>query len=98
MKLLYTPGACSLSPHIVLNELGLDHTLEKVDLKTKQTEHGSDFRLINPKGQVPTLQLDDGSILTEGVAIVQYLADQCPEAGLQPAPGTRAHYHLLEVL
>ncbi|MGL5187272.1 MAG: glutathione transferase GstA [Plesiomonas shigelloides] len=98
MKLFYTPGACSLSPHIVLNELGLAHTLEKVDLKTKQTEHGSDFRLINPKGQVPTLQLDDGSILTEGVAIVQYLADQCPEAGLQPAPGTRAHYHLLEVL
>ncbi|MGL4269493.1 MAG: glutathione transferase GstA [Plesiomonas sp.] len=98
MKLFYTPGACSLSPHIVLNELGLPYSVEKVDLKTKQTELGADFRHINPKGQVPALQLEDGGVLTEGVAILQYLADQCPQAHLQPAPGTRAHYHLLEVL
>ncbi|MGL4855963.1 MAG: glutathione transferase GstA [Plesiomonas sp.] len=98
MKLFYTPGACSMSPHIVLNELGLPHSVEKVDLRAKKTEHGDDFLAINPKGQIPTLLLDDGTILTEGVAIVQYLADQCPNNALTPPAGSRAHYHLLESL
>ena len=76
MKLYYSPGACSLSPHIVANEIGIPLELEKVDTKTKQTEHGSDYLAINPKGYVPALRLDDGALLTEGPAIVQYLADQ----------------------
>ncbi|MGL4958064.1 MAG: glutathione S-transferase N-terminal domain-containing protein, partial [Plesiomonas sp.] len=87
MKLFYTPGACSMSPHIVLNELGLPHSVEKVDLRAKKTEHGDDFLAINPKGQIPTLLLDDGTILTEGVAIVQYLSDQCPNNALTPPAG-----------
>ncbi|MDN6833795.1 MAG: glutathione S-transferase N-terminal domain-containing protein, partial [Enterobacterales bacterium] len=82
MKLFYKAGACSLSPHIVLREAGLDFTIERVDLATKKTEHGEDFLKINPKGQVPALQLDDGSLLTEGVAIVQYLADKVPDRNL----------------
>ena len=76
MKLYYKSGACSLSPHIVLREAGLDFSIEKVDLATKKTETGDDFLAVNPKGQIPTLLLNDGSILTEGVAIVQYLADR----------------------
>ena len=98
MKLFYSPGACSLSPHIVLHELGLPHDVVKVDLKTKQTSDGRDFRTINPKGYVPTLQLDDGTILTEGPAIVQYLADRKPEMHLAPANGTLARYQLQEWL
>ncbi|OIQ71282.1 glutathione S-transferase GST-6.0 [mine drainage metagenome] len=98
MKLYYSPGACSLSPHIVLHELGLPHEVVMVDLKTKQTSDGRDFRAINPKGYVPTLQLDDGTILTEGPAIVQYLADRKPEAGLAPANGTLPRYQLQEWL
>ena len=98
MKLYYSPGACSLSPHIVLHELGLPHEVVKVDLKAKTTEDGRDFRTINPKGYVPTLELDDGSILTEGPAIVQYLADRKPEAGLAPANGTLSRYRLQEWL
>lgn len=98
MKLYFTPGACSLSPHIVLNELGLPHELVKVDLATKKTSDGADFKSINPKGYVPTLQLDSGEILTEGPAIVQYLADRKPEAGLAPANGTLPRYHLQEWL
>ena len=78
MKLYYAPGACSLSPHIVLREAGLKFDLEKVDLGTKKTETGGDYLKVNPKGQVPALKLDDGSVLTEGPAIVQYLADQKP--------------------
>lgn len=78
MKLFYKAGACSLSPHIVLREAGLDFTAEKVDLALKKTESGADYLTINPKGQVPALLLDDGSLLTEGVAIVQYLADRVP--------------------
>ncbi len=98
MKLYYTPGACSLSPHIVANELGIALQLEKVDLKTKKTESGVDFVSINPKGYVPALVLDNGELLTEGPAIVQYLADLKPESGLAPANGTFARYRLQEVL
>lgn len=98
MKLYFSPGACSLSPHIVLHELGLPHDGVKVDLKSKQTSDGRDFRAINPKGYVPTLELDDGTILTEGPAIVQYLADRKPELNLAPANGTLARYQLQEWL
>ena len=88
MKLYYSPGACSLSPHIVIRELGLDVALEKADIRSKKTESGGDFMAVTPKGQVPTLVLDDGQILTEGPVIVQYLADMKPEIGLLPAAGT----------
>lgn len=98
MKLYYSPGACSLSPHIVAHEIGIPLELEKVDTKSKQTEHGNDYLAINPKGYVPALRLDDGALLTEGPAIVQYLADQKPESGLAPANGTLARYRLQEVL
>ncbi|MDD5247704.1 MAG: glutathione transferase GstA [Rhodocyclaceae bacterium] len=98
MKLYYSPGACSLSPHIVLREAGLAFELEKVNLKTKQTETGADFRAVNPKGYVPALRLDDGSVLTEGPAVVQYIADLAPERGLAPAAGTLARYRLMEWL
>jgi glutathione S-transferase len=98
MKLYYSPGACSLSPHIVLREAGLSFDIEKVDLRSKKTESGNDFNAINPKGMVPTLQLDDGSILTEGPAIVQYLADKAPQSKLAPANGTLERYRLQELL
>lgn len=98
MKLYYAPGACSLSPHIVINEAGLSARYVKVDLKAKKTESGSDFLSINPKGYVPTLELDEGAILTEGPAIVQYLADQVPQKRLVPAAGTFARYRLQEWL
>ena len=98
MKLYFSPGACSLSPHIVLHELGLPFEAVQVDLKTKRMKDGADFWKINPKGYVPTLELDDGRILTEGPAIVQYLADQKPTAGLAPANGTFARYRLQEWL
>jgi len=97
MKLFYSPGACSLSPHIVAREAGLEIQLEKVDFKTR-TAGGVDFSTINSKGYVPALQLDDGEILTEGPAIVQYLADQKPAAALAPAAGTRDRYRLQEML
>ncbi|KAG4069596.1 hypothetical protein HA402_003251 [Bradysia odoriphaga] len=98
MKLFYKAGACSLSPHIVLREAGLDFTAEKVDLAHKKTESGADYLAINPKGQVPALVLDDGSLLTEGVAIVQYLADRVPDRNLIPAAGTLSRYHAIEWL
>ncbi|WP_010598972.1 glutathione transferase GstA [Rickettsiella massiliensis] len=98
MKLFYAPGACSLSPHIVLREIGLDFTLEKIDLVKKKTELGTDYLKINPKGQVPALLLDNGSLLTEGVAIVQYLADQLPSSGLFPPIGSLLRYHTIEWL
>jgi glutathione S-transferase len=98
MKLYYATGTCSLSPHIVALEAGLTLQLEKVDTKTKRTENGQDYWQINPKGYVPALQLDDGELLTEGTAIVQYLADLKPESGLAPANGTLARYRLQEML
>jgi glutathione S-transferase len=88
MKLYYAPGACSLSPHIVLRELGLPFGLEAVDLKTKRTAGGADFAALNPKGYVPALQLEDDEVLTEGVAIIQYLADKHAPGTLAPAAGT----------
>ncbi|HXB01048.1 MAG TPA: glutathione transferase GstA [Steroidobacteraceae bacterium] len=98
MKLYYSPGACSLSPHIVLLEAGLPYTLVKTDLKTKKTAGGADYLTINSKGTVPALELDDGRVLTEGPAIVQYLADQKPESGLAPRAGTFERYQLMEML
>lgn len=98
MKLFFKPGACSLSPHIILRETGLDFTLIKVDLQTKVTELGDNFLQINPKGQVPTLQFDDETILTEGVAIAQYLADQKPDRKLLAPVGSMTRYHTLEWL
>jgi len=98
MKLYFAPGACSLSPHIVLRELGLPFDLVKVDLAAKKTADGGDYRAINPKGYVPALRLDDGQVLTEGPAVVQYLADRKPEAGLAPANGTFARSQLQEWL
>jgi glutathione S-transferase len=98
MKLYYSPGACSLSPHIVLREAGLTFELEKVDLQTKQTETGADYRKVNAKGYVPALQLDDGSVLTEGPAIVQYIADRVPDKKLAPPAGTLERYRLMEWL
>jgi glutathione S-transferase len=98
MKLFFSPGACSLSPHIALRESGLQFQAEKVDLSTKKTESGKDFNTINPKGYVPALQLEDGSVLTEGPAIVQYIADKAPQAKLAPANGTVDRYRLQEWL
>lgn len=98
MKLYFSPGACSLSPHIALKEAGLSFESERVDLKTHLTASGIDIATINAKGQVPVLQLDDGSTLTEGPAIVQYIADQAPDSKLAPAWGTAARYQLIEWL
>jgi len=98
MKLFYAPGACSLSPHIVAREAGIELQLEKVDLKAKKTASGADYAEINAKGYVPALQLDDGAVLTEGPAIVQFLADQKPAAGLAPVSGSIGRYRLQEVL
>lgn len=94
MKLYFSPGACSLSPHIVLLEAGLTFTTDKVDLRSKLTASGQDFRAINDKGYVPALEIDRGVVLTEGPAIVQYIADLVPEKQLAPAPGTVARYQL----
>ncbi len=98
MKLYYATGACSLSPHIVLREAGADFTLVRVDLTTKKTDQGMDFAAINPKGYIPALELDNGALLTEGPAIVQYIADQFPQAGLAPVPGTLERARLQEWL
>ena len=98
MKLYYAPGACSLSPHIVAHEAGIGLELVRVDTKTKTVEKEGDFWTINPKGYVPALELDNGEILTEGPAIVQYLADRKPDAGLAPAHGTLERYRLQEML
>ena len=98
MKLFFAPGACSLSPHIVLSEAGHAFELEQVDLKEKKTKFGSNYLDINPKGQVPALRLDDGELLTEGPVIVQYLADQKPGAGLLPGAGTMERYRVQEWL
>lgn len=98
MKLYYMPSACSLSVQITLHELELPHRLELVDSKTKTLPDGSDFHAVNPRGQVPVLELDDGSLLTEGPVIVQYLADMQPGNTLVAAPGTMARYREMEWL
>lgn len=98
MKLYYSPGACSLAPHIVLLEAGFAFDTEKVDIPNKKTASGADYWQINPKGYVPALQLDSGEVLTEVSTILQYLADQKPAAGLAPAAGTMARYRLMEAL
>jgi glutathione S-transferase len=98
MKLYYSPGACSLSPHIALHEAGLAHELVKVDLKAKTTESGEDFSKINPKGQVPTLMLDNGTVLTEGPVIVQMIADKAAAKNLAPANGSDERYKMQEWL
>lgn len=94
MKLYLKPGACSLSPHIVLEESGLAYETETVDLKTKRTGSGADFSQVNPKGYVPALLLDSGELLTEGPAIIQYIADQVPARKLAPASGSIERYRL----
>lgn len=98
MKLYFSPGACSLTPHIVLCEAGLKYELERVSIPEKKIVSGGDFREINPKGYVPALQLDNGEVLTEVSAIIQYLADQVPEKKLAPAAGTMEYYRLIEWL
>lgn len=98
MKFYYSPGACSLSPHIVIKELGIEVDLVKVDLSKKITENGEDFYLINPKGQVPTIKLDSGEILTEGVAIVQFLADTAKNDAMKSPLGSIERARLQEVL
>ena len=98
MKLYYAPSACSLSPHIALREAGAKFTLEKVDTRAKTTASGGDFKAINPKGYVPVLELDDGQVLTESAAIVQYIADRHPSARLAPPVGSFERYRLQEWL
>lgn len=98
MKLYYSPGACSLSPHIVLHETGLQHEAILASTKSHQLQDGTDYYSINPLGYVPFLVLDNGDTLHEGPAIVQYLADLAPEKNLAPANGTMARYHLQEWL
>src|SRR3978361_484172 len=98
MKLYYSPGACSLSPHIALLEAGLPYDLVKVDLKAKKLENGDDYLKVNPKGQVPALALDNGELVTEGPVIVQMIADQAPGKNLAPAAGSPERYKLQEWL
>jgi glutathione S-transferase len=98
MKLYFSPGACSLSPHIVLREAGLPFELEQVNMREKKTKAGADYLTINPKGAVPALHMDDGQLLTEVAAIVQYLADLKPEKNLAPKPGTLERVRLQEWL
>ena len=94
MKLYYAPGVCSLSPHIVLEEAGLKYSTVKTDIKAKTTDGGGDYKKTNPLGYVPALELEDGTILTEGPAIVQYIADQVPAKKLAPANGTVDRYKM----
>ncbi len=98
MKLYYSPGACSLSPHIALREAGMMFELEKTSLKTHTLPDGSDFYAVTAKGQVPLLELDNGERLSEGPAILQYIADHAPASGLAPPAGTMARYRLMEWL
>jgi glutathione S-transferase len=98
MKLYFSPGACSMASHIVLFDTGLPFTTEQVDLRTRRTASGADFMQINPKGYVPALELKDGTVLTEGPAIVQFLADLAPASNLAPANGTLERYELIALL
>ncbi|MEO6433732.1 MAG: glutathione transferase GstA [Sphingomicrobium sp.] len=98
MKLYYSPGACSLVPHILLHELGLSHEAVQVDLKAKTLADGSDFRAINPKGSVPALELDSGEVLTENAVILQYLGDRSGLGEVLPPLGNFRRYRVLEWL
>jgi glutathione S-transferase len=98
MKLYYSPGACSLSPHIALLEAGLPYDLVKVDLKAKKLENGDDYLKVNPKGQVPALGLDSGELVTEGPVIVQMIADKAAAKNLAPARDSAERYRLQEWL
>src|SRR6202045_1092958 len=98
MKLYYSPGACSLSPHIALLEAGLPYDLVKVDLKAKKLDNGDDYLKVNPKGQVPALRLDSGELVTEGPVIVQMIADKAAAKNLAPARDSAERYKLLEWL
>ena len=98
MKLYYSPGACSLSPHIALLEAGLPYDLVKVDLRAKKLENGDDFLKVNPKGQVPALALDSGELVTEGPVIVQMIADKAAAKNLAPARDSAERYKLQEWL
>jgi glutathione S-transferase len=98
MKLYYSPGASSLAAHIALRESGLSFDLERVSLKTKKTASDADYLRVNPKGYVPALRFEDGSLLTEGPAIMLWVGDQVPEKRLAPSPGTMERYHLIEWL
>jgi glutathione S-transferase len=96
--LFYTPGACSLSPHIALREAGLPFELAKVDLRAKKLASGDDFTAVNPKGYVPALRLPNGELLTEGAVMTQYIADQNPQSQLAPPAGTMPRYRLMEMM
>ena len=98
MQLYFAPGACSLASHITAREAGINLDLKRADTKTKKLEDGSDYLAVNSKGAVPALKLDNGQVLTEGVAIMQYLADQKPESGLAPKNGTLERYRVQEWL
>jgi glutathione S-transferase len=98
MQLYFSPGACSLASHIALREAGLSFDLKRADVRSKKLEDGSDFLAVNSKGAVPALRLDDGQVLTEGPAILQYIADQKPDSKLAPKAGTIERYRLLEWL
>jgi glutathione S-transferase len=98
MKLYYAPGACSMAVNIALHETGQKFDLVKVDLRQHKTESGEDYYTINPKGYVPALRLDNGEVLTEDAVLLQYVADQKPEAGLSPKSGTMERYRLMEWL
>ena len=98
MQLYYSPGACSLASHITAREAGVNIELKRADTKTKKLEDGSDYYAINSKGAVPALKLDNGQVLTEGVAIMQYLGDQKPQSGVVPPAGSAERYRLQEML